>query len=214
MTMATPDALFAVLAFACAALVLRGGNAYFVALLAIACAMTRPDGVPFVLALLAFRVTENKQWLAFAATAFASIGAASFAIARGYPWKVLIYHTFVRRVVDRSDADSVRFGVGDYARILQEGLSGNYTPDPTLLVVFAITVVGVLVTRREPHPRRRSILLLLLLIWGTIVVHFLAFPLLADRFFLAQYLTCIAVGVELLRHRMSTLRLRHRGGRA
>jgi hypothetical protein len=177
--------------------------------------MTRPDGVPFVLALLAFRVTENKKWLAFAATAFASIGAASFAIARGYPWKVLIYHTFMRRVVDRSDADSVRFGVGDYARILQEGLSGNYTPDPTLLLlVFAITVVGVLVTRREAHPRRRSMLLLLLLIWGTIVVHFLAFPMLADRFFLAQYLTCIAVCVELLRHRMSTLTLRYREARA
>lgn len=214
-TLATPDALFAVLAFACAALVLRGGNGYFVALLAITCAMTRPDGMPFVLALLAFRVVESKKWLSFAATACASVAAASFAITRGYPWRVLIHHTFVRRLVDPSDAQSVRFDVGDYVRILQAGLGGEYTPDLTFApLVLAITVVVVVVSRKDPYPRRRSLLLLLLLIWATLVVHFLAFPMLADRFFVAQYLTCIAVCVELLRHRMSKLTLGRRAAGA
>jgi uncharacterized membrane protein len=131
-------------------------------------------------------------------------------MARGYSWKVLISHTFLRRVLERSDVESVRFGVSDYARILQEGLSGKYTPGPSLvLLVFAITLIAVLVTRKEAHPRRRALLFLLLLVWGTIVVHFLAFPMLADRFFVAQYLTCIAACVELLRHRLSAFALRH-----
>ncbi|HEY6560090.1 MAG TPA: hypothetical protein VI072_22550 [Polyangiaceae bacterium] len=209
-TQATPDALFAMLAFGCVTLVLRRGNGYVVALLAIACALTRPDGVPFVLALLAFRAVESKKRLPSAMTALAAIGAACLALARGYAWKVLIFHTFVRRVVERSDADSARFAVSDYARIVQEGLSGRFTPDLTVApLVAGSTIVVVLVSRKEPHPRRRSLLLFLLLSWATIVIHFLVFPMLADRFFIASYLTCIALCLELLRHRYATRPLRH-----
>lgn len=49
---------------------------------------------------------------------------------------------------------------------------------------------------------------LLLLIWATIVVHFLAFPMLADRFFIASYLTCFALCLELLPHHSSMRRAR------
>lgn len=199
-TQATPDAVFAVLAFGCAALVLRRGNVYLVGLLAVACTMTRPDGAPFVLAVLVFRSVERKQWLSSTAIGLAVVGAASFAIARGYSWTALIFHTFVRRVLDPADAEAARVGARDYVRILQEGVSGKYTLDPTFApLLLAITIIVVLVSRKQAHSRRGSLLLLLLLIWASIALHFILFPLLADRFFVAAYLTCIAIYLELLR---------------
>jgi hypothetical protein len=111
----------------------------------------------------------------------------------GYSWGVLFTHAFIRRL---TDINSVRSDVtwSRYRDTLLPGLAGANALYPSAISLFVVvSALGLLAVRNGRNSAaERSAASLLLFLWSALFVHFVAFPMLADRFFISYY-TCITV---------------------
>jgi hypothetical protein len=111
----------------------------------------------------------------------------------GYSWGVLFTHAYIRRL---TDVASVRSDVtwSRYADTLLPGLAGANVLYPSGILFFVVvSALGFLTVRNGRNSvAERSAAGLVLFLWSALLVHFVAFPMLADRFFMSYY-TCITV---------------------
>jgi hypothetical protein len=98
----------------------------------------------------------------------------------------LFVHTFVRRLITREAFATAHVSGAQYLNVLRRGADGAFTPHPSWFALFALLSV-VAWLRRSIEPGVRQELALVAWLWLAMLGHFLAFPMLADRFFVAGY---------------------------
>ena len=200
---ATPDALCGALAFAgLRSVVLRKQRqSIFFGLLSI---LARPDIVPFSLGVIAWPMARRpKAHVQLAAwVTLATVVAYCEMTLLGYSWSAVFTHTFVHRLKTLQQFGSAGLTTAEYFHTLRRGLRGGFVTHPSTWWVFmAISVLGLAMVRGR---YRRRFGLALILIWVSIGIHVGGFPMLADRFFLAQYVS-IAVLATMCVSRAMTL---------
>jgi len=202
--LATPDALAVLFMFAGACILLMAERRRWLALVPwLAAIGTRSDSVLFVIALLSWLAWCEPEVRRFAlgGAALCVLACAAVSLADPYPWSTLISHAFFDRITDQSLAergstvDPVR-----YLAALARGLRGDFVKHESNSFFFIALSLVVLWGRARkgdaaPDPRLR----LHGLIWAAAGLHFLVFPMLADRFFIAHYLTVTWLAVAGLR---------------
>ncbi|HEV8245347.1 MAG TPA: hypothetical protein VGP93_06255 [Polyangiaceae bacterium] len=155
----------------------------------------RPDNLAFALAITLWIAGVHTQRRVAAATAIAS--ASLFVVITrtlAYPWHVIIAHTFVERLVSPQQVAQARVRLDDYVRLVALGTRGHFTPHRSTWPLFLLLTIAVIIGA-APHRKGLGIkdVRLLGLIWLSCVAHFIAFPMLADRFFIAQYLAIVFI---------------------
>lgn len=117
-------------------------------------------------------------------------------ITNAYSWGVLFTHTYIRRL---TDAASVRSDVAlsDYFAAFWPALRGANVLYPSVLMLFVlVSLLGILASRRSVETREAIGLQIAL--WAALIVHFIAYPMLADRFFTAHYATVTVLTTSLI----------------
>ncbi|MFI5308461.1 MAG: hypothetical protein ACHQ53_13975 [Polyangiales bacterium] len=195
--LATPDALAAALAFVGLSLLALRERFVLGTGLMLASILARPDSVLLVLAVLvwsAWSKRADRRTIVMAASAsVATLVVMSSAIPT-YPWATLVHHTFVAPMADPRSA-SVSVQPLRYLTILGRGLRGDFVLHRSFAPLFLVLTIGAWIwptreTRPSPHLRLQAVL------WAAISLHFLAFPMLADRFFVAHYLGMVVLTVS------------------
>ena len=116
-----------------------------------------------------------------------------------YSWGVLFTHTYIRWITDLASARSeVTFS--NYLGAFPPALEGANVLHPTIAPIFvAIVALGLVAYPRLNGARPgREWLGLQLAIWGAFLVHFVAYPMLWDRFFVVHYAFATVLTVSLL----------------
>lgn len=110
-----------------------------------------------------------------------------------YSWGVVFTHAYIRRL---TDVASVRSDVtwSRYVDTLLPGLAGANVLYPSVISLFAVvSALGFLAVRNgRNRAADSSAASLLVFLWSAVIVHFVVFPMLADRFFMSDY-ACITV---------------------
>jgi hypothetical protein len=213
--MPNPDALSALVVFGgFYALILARRPLLGIALLLVSIGV-RPNNLLFALAIAVWWAWKDRLQSAQAALA-GSAGVVIYVIVNrvtsAYPWGVLFTHTYLRRL---TDVASVRSDVtmSSYLGTLLPGLGGAGVLYPSVMLIFvAISVLAFVVAKRSENPSiAREAMGLQLAIWGAVVLHFLAFPMLADRFFMVHYaavtvLTLSVIGAKQVPVQLSVVK--------
>jgi hypothetical protein len=184
---ATPDALCAVFGFAAVRTVILGSTERAGAFLLLA-VLARPDMALFAFAVLAWLAkwqTAKRRRLAIWAAITTSVACLGSAL--GYPWRAIFVHTFVKRLTSTSQFESAHVTVDQYFVTLLRGLRSDFVLHPSACWVFLLLSVfgGAILSNRE----RRPFAFAQFLIWASFAAHIAIFPMVADRFFLAHYLS-------------------------
>jgi hypothetical protein len=192
----TPDALSTCIVFAgLFALVFVGWQRVGAALLLLSIA-ARPDNLIVCLAVAAWWWWKDRSKLrsAFFTGALSTVVYLSLSRLTGaYSWGVIFNHTYTRRLTDvaglRSDVTW-----STYLDALVTGLSGAQVLYPSVISLFAVvSALGILAMRNGRNAAAEcSAASLLVFLWGALLVHFVAYPVLADRYFMSYY-ACITV---------------------
>lgn len=153
---------------------------------ALACAcLFRPDAVfPGVLVLLFGRHFDANIASALrknAAPCLLVVGAAAGASLVGYSWGAVLQHRFVRWILLPDDATH-HIGLAAYLGALGTGLREAGFFGASFIPVELVLTVVAWKNADDPSVRR-----VLTIAWAAIGLHYVAFPLLADRFFLHSY---------------------------
>ena len=186
----TPDALSACILLGGLYALAFGGRVLIGAMLLLLSIAARPDNV-----ILCVAIAGWWWWKAPTQRPLAAIGAFASVVAYmvvnrvtgAYSWGVLFTHTFLRRL---SDFESISSDVtpAAWSSTLLPGLAGENVLYPSVVLLFlVISVLGLIAAGRSPGPDARTALELQAAIWCAAVLHFLAFPLLADRFYIVHY---------------------------
>lgn len=176
--LATPDSLAALFLLVGARGVVTRSVLLTAVGFALACA-TRADAALLAVALLAWTWWRmSARWAPALAAGLVLFVAVTQSLAQARSWSALFIHTFVRRLTVESDFESVVVTSSDYFRVLRAGLGGDFVLHPS--VALFVLGLSALVARQTAR-------WWLLAVWSALVLHVLAFPMLADRFFLAHY---------------------------
>jgi hypothetical protein len=206
----TPDMLSALVLVAAGALWIPAARPRLaIALFAISLAI-RPDNLLIGLALLAWggyaRVFSRRS-IIVAAGALIVVLACLVLLTHPYSWNTLATHTFVRRVLNEQTASGAMTPVL-YLKVFGKALGGAFVLLPATIWLFgALSLTGILRNRgtvNEVVPSWTEPRLLGAL-WSAIFLHFIGFPMLADRFFLAHY-ALITVAIVAVHDHVSDLR--------
>jgi hypothetical protein len=200
--LAAPDALSACIVFGgFYALVFADRPLTGAALLLLSIA-ARPDNVIFCLAIAGWWGWKERHQIRYAALGGAVSALLYLVLGRmtgGYSWSVLFTHSFLRRL---SDLESVKSDVtlSNYLATLLPGLRGENVLNPSIVLLFVVvSALGWVSVRRSPHPEvGRTALGLQLAIWLAAALHFVAHPMLADRFFVVHYACLTTLTVSLV----------------
>jgi hypothetical protein len=202
----TPDMLSAtVLGFAAFEIIARQRYPLGFALLVFS-AIIRPDNIIFSGALIIWIAWRSEQerknrralaCIALAALLLVYVGVGF--LANAYSLGVLMKHTFVEKLYEPGSMSN-SIGFGEYLTALIQGIEGKGTLEPSVMPIFILLTILALrqLAAREPQPLSDHAAQVLLLCWTTVLLHFLAFPLLADRFFLHVYLVVTVVVASVL----------------
>lgn len=200
--LSTPDALSAFMVFAGLYALVFADRPRLGAVLLLLSIAVRPDNL-----ILCLAVASWWWWKDHSSFRAASIGgAASMAVwlilnrlIGAYPWGVLFTHTYIRRL---TDVTGVRSDVtwNGYLDGLRQGFSGANVLYPSFVLLFVIvTILGFMAMRgRRNSAAERSTLSLQMFLWSALAIHFAAFPMLADRFFVGYYACITVLTVSLL----------------
>jgi hypothetical protein len=110
-----------------------------------------------------------------------------------YSWGVVFTHAYIRRLTDVASVHS-DMTWSRYVDTLLPGLAGANVLYPSVMSLFVVvSALGFLAVRHgRDSAAQRSDASLLVFLWGALFVHFVAYPMLADRFFMSYY-ACITV---------------------
>jgi len=198
----TADALSTCIAFAgLYALVFAGRRRAGATLLLLSIA-ARPNNVILCLAVASWWWWKDRSNLRSALVAGALSTIAYLILNRltgAYSWGVVFTHAFIRRL---TDVASVHSDVtwSRYLDTLLPGLAGANVLYPSVISLFVVmSALGLLaVNNGWTPPAETSAASLLIILWGALVVHFVAYPMLADRFFIGYYACMTVLAVSLV----------------
>jgi hypothetical protein len=200
--LASPDALAALLIVLAASLAYRGVR--WMALPLVAAALTRPDCAFLGLGILVACWTSaqskgHTRDLVGAAVVICVVATLVPYLMHSYTWSTVMRHTFAHRVVAPADIGGT-LAWRDYLSALRNGLHGQMTAQSARFLPFLLlAVVGVAAYWKSRfNISRRTAAHVLAACWIATAVRFLAFPLLADRFFAPTYLCSTALVCALL----------------
>jgi hypothetical protein len=116
-----------------------------------------------------------------------------------YAWGVVAQHTFVKKFYKPAEMDQT-IAFGDYLNALWRGAIGDYHLHPTALGSFLFLSVVALgwVTIRKRDVHQTPSIQLIGIAWICAILHFLIFPSLNDRFYLATYFIVGCESISLL----------------
>jgi hypothetical protein len=122
--------------------------------------------------------------------------AAAFAASRGYPWGVVLKHTFHDRLFEPARM-SERISVNAYFRALFAGFARKNSLDWTVVPLEALISLLVFTVAMRGRLAWNSWVGMLAVAWIVLVAHYLTFPMMVDRFFLESYflITVAAAGI-------------------
>ena len=116
-----------------------------------------------------------------------------------YAWGVVAQHTFVRKLYKPDEMDQT-IAFGEYLNAFWRGAMGDYHLYPTamgsFLLLSAMALGWVALHERDEH--RAVPIKLIGLAWACAALHFLIFPILNDRFYLATYFIVGCESISLL----------------
>lgn len=209
--MPNPDALSALVVFGgFYALVLAGRPAIGIVLLLLSIGV-RPNNLVFGLAIASWWAWKNRSQTPQAVLA-SSAGVVAYVILNkltgAYSWSVLFTHTYLRRLTDVATVTS-DVTIDSYLGTLLPGLMGAGVLYPSVVLLFvAISLVAFVVVRKSDHPAAsREAMGLHLAIWSAVVLHFLAFPMLADRFFMVHYAAVTVLTLSVIGAKQAQIQL-------
>jgi len=120
-------------------------------------------------------------------------------VTKPYAWGVVAQHTFVKKLYKPGEMDQT-IAFGDYLNALWRGAMGDYHLHPTALGSFlflSVVAVGwVTIRKRDVH--QTPSIHLIGVAWICAILHFLIFPSLNDRFYLATYFIVACESISLL----------------
>ena len=165
----------------------------------------RPDNVILCLAVASWWGGNKRgSWrqACLGAAASVAVWLALNRLTGTYSWGVLFTHAYIRRLTDPAGLHSdVTWAT--YLEGLRQGFSGVNVLYPSVLALFVLlSTLGSLAARNRPTSvPDESLLNLRLFVWAALLVHFVAYPMLADRFFVGYYasitvLTMSVVGAQ------------------
>jgi hypothetical protein len=205
--LATPDAMCALLSLVGSWLVVRRrALAVALALLTLA-TLARPDHVFWCGGLALWWGWSRRRDVRWAA-ALLLLAMVSMLfgtrVTGALSWAALFNHGFIRVMTSAKQMAEASVTLEQYWVALGRGLRADVVLHPTICPAFAcLTAVSWFITRRlrqrPGHALRVANLLLQVVAWATLVVQFLVFPFLADRFFAARYLLVVLLSLELLK---------------
>ncbi len=189
---ATPDALSSALLIGSALLFTGGKHARPAAALLVLSVLARTDNIlPALLLLGYFRFFgENggaMRWLDHLVSSVLCIVAylGTAGLAGGYSWAVVFHHTFLRRLGNPAEFHS-GIGVAEYLRVVGRALIEGIMEDRSFYFFSLCALITVMLApragRRAAGHRGLAILMML-----GVAAHFVLFPSLNVRFFVANY---------------------------
>jgi hypothetical protein len=127
-----------------------------------------------------------------------------------YSWGVVAQHTFVKKLFKPDEMDQT-IAFNEYLNALWRGAMGAYHLYPTALGSFlllsAVALGWVTIRKRDAH--REPAIQLIGLAWLCAVLHFLLFPSLNDRFYLATYFIVSCESIALIWVPAATVKTSH-----
>lgn len=185
---------------------------------------TRPDAVFYVGALQLGWFLLAPTRARVLPTLLSGVAALGFALTlhaltEAYSWSMVMRQTFFGTTTN-VDALRATFGYAEYVTALGKGLGGHMVLHkagfvPYLVVAIVALVYWGLRRRGEDETSRESqAAVLLAAVWVGAGLHFLAFPLLADRLFAPAYVCTLPVALMVIVHvvgRVSRVRRRSVG---
>jgi hypothetical protein len=199
-TLATPDALGSVVTFSAIVSLSVCRHRRVGILLLVASVLARPDNILFCLSVLIWLgLTGHRtyRWALASAALTTTIFIGALLITKPYSWNVVATHTFVASIAWAKDMTGV-MTPSLYMTSLWKGLGGAFVLHPSAAPLFiALSIVGCTMATSNSVQRQQTISLIATT-WIAAGVHFIVFPMLADRFFLAHYATIVvSVGLGL-----------------
>jgi hypothetical protein len=203
--LSTPDALAFLASVAIVHALLRESRWLYLALpLAI---LVRTDLILFVLPVLAWAywtLPRQRPWVlaSLALTLITYLGVNRYY--GNYGWATLFYFTFIQQSPRPAEL-VVQFGLKEYLLVLQLAWQ-QVMVDKAFAVFCGLGLLSLALWRRPvgaSPPRQRALGFLLLLNLGYVVLHFLLFPMIWERFFVAQYLLALVILLVLISNRQS-----------
>jgi hypothetical protein len=188
---ATPDALSTALMVAGLYSVVAGQVWKWSAFLWLLSILCRPDQLFLVIALLTWSRSSFPNRRSVTLIVMSAIVAAviSARLTGAYSWSQVFVHTFVRRLTTVEDLKSSSLGMTEYFVAVRRGIEGEFVSHPSVILLFAAASVACrLAATLLRTPRQTQLLQLQTALWIGIAIHFVMFPMLADRFFVGQYL--------------------------
>ena len=203
--LATPDALSALALTAAGYLLLtRKAEGWFVALNAMAI-WIRPDNVILaglsMAALWLAQPERRRFWLTGMGIAAASYGLLT-AAAPGYSWTVLFYHSFIAHLDYPASAAahlSWRLYLGAIARGVVALGESSFASEFLLLGAMGLTMQRARSRGRRNAPDE-AIIPLAWAMAAALGTHFMLYPMVQDRFYIAEYLLLAFAGLRAIAH--------------
>jgi hypothetical protein len=198
--LATPDSLSAAALFAgVAMLFFRASGGIAASSLLVASVVVRPDSVLLVLAVFAWLGVARRQrtlaWVGVAGSTAACLLCSW--LTGSYSWNALIVHTFLRRLTTDQEIRAAQVTLTEYGGILAASLRSAVMVTPSFFPIFGFLSALSIVRIRSGNSNCRDNLALQACIWVAVLAHFLAFPMLADRFFIAHYAVIAVLSVAI-----------------
>jgi hypothetical protein len=186
--LATPDMLSALVAFsALVSLSVYHRPRLGIALLS-ASLLVRPDNILLCIAALGWLSTRRygRTFLLPGALSMAAAFVAVVLVTRPYSWNVIATHTFVAPMPGPAGMSGV-MTPALYFHTIGKALGGGFVLHPSVAPLFiALSIFGWMASAGAVRDRDEP-WSLLIGVWAAALVHFLVFPMLADRFFVAHY---------------------------
>jgi hypothetical protein len=188
--LATPDATAALFAFLAIFLFAHARRPWAWACLFLSI-LARPDQL-FLAAALAWwdQRSDGRPWARSAALIAALVAVALLVplLTGAYSWKTVFVHTFAHALLSPADFASPSLSISQYVVAFGRGLYGDFVMHPSLLPAAAAVSIGCRVASGARGAGDERVRGLHAALWLSVLGHFVAFPMLADRFFSVVYL--------------------------
>jgi hypothetical protein len=209
--LSTPDALSSLVVFAGVYTLVFKSPRMGAALLLLSIAV-RPDNVILCLAVASWwwwkDRSANFRSAFFGGTASLAVWLILNRLTGTYSWGLLFTHTYVRRLTDVAGLHSdVTWDT--YLGALRQLVAGTNVLYPSVLALFVlVSAIGFVSARVLPKTGDENrTLALQLFVWAALLVHLVAYPMLADRFFVGYYASITVLTISAVVARYSAAEL-------
>jgi hypothetical protein len=198
---ATPDATATLLVVAGLYLLIQHRRWNWAMVLLTLSILCRPDQLFLVVGVIFWsRSSLRNRWAPLiVGVGMFAVASVAASLSGAYSWRLVFVHTFVHKLITSSDHASASLLPLDYLTSFGRGIIGDFVFHPSVAPLFAAgSIVCWASVANGRSVDRASILRFQAMLWLVMLAHFAIFPMLADRFFVAQYLGIAITSAWLL----------------